>query len=274
MVQAPRAGQTPAGAARAEVPGVTDKGQGISLIRQLCIFLAASLVLAWLLRALLGPVAPFDAALHEYYQNHPEDLQRALAAAAEDPELQPLLAELQSHGVEAVMRHYDNEPLLLRLSEKMGGIPEEVWASAPLPLHDAAKQGLPAAIRASISQAGSEVLDALDDEKGIPALGYAAAYGHVAAVEQLLALRADVRATDKQGNSILHLAAGYGRTEICRLLSETLTIEDAHVRNAAGQTPSDVAHLNGHDSSKLLKGLLPRLSSREAKSRLDHRVDL
>ena len=72
----------------------------------------------------------------------------------------------------------------------------------------------------------------------------------------LIEAGANMRAIDRQGNTVLHLAAGYGRSTVCDLLRPHLSAADAQQPNNAGQTPADVARLNGHDVSVLLKGLV------------------
>lgn len=223
------------------------------------LWLGGALLLVALQQVVLqavGPVGAVDAALHEYYERHPEEFRRRLAVASEDPVLRPVIAEIQAGGIQAVMRHYNDEALLQRLSQRMGGVPEEAWAAAGMPLHEAARAGLVAAVTAALASPKDPTVDAADVERGMSALAYAAAYGHVEVAERLLAARADPRGTDRQGNTILHFAAGYGRGKVCALLAQHLEPKDASHRNAAGQTPMDVARGNGHDAHDLLRNLL------------------
>lgn len=220
------------------------------------ILLAAFLAFPVGFRWLAGPFAPMDAALHEHVERHPEEFKRRLAAASEDPVLRPMIAEIQAKGMDAAMRYYHDEELLRRFSQAMGGVPDEVWEASDVPLLDAVKEGVAPAVRAALRRSGEGEVDARDSDRGMTALAWAAAYGHAAVAAELLTAGADARAVDKAGNSVLHFAAGYGRAGVCQLLAERLLPADAESRNAAGQTPADVARINGHDVATLLGQLL------------------
>ncbi|CAE8653094.1 unnamed protein product [Polarella glacialis] len=209
----------------------------------------------------IGREGALDGALHEYYEQHPEEFRRRLQVAqASDEELREVIAEVSRGGPQAVLRHLDNEALLLRLSEKMGGVPDEVWAAAPPQLHEAARLGAAAAVAAALRVLPpTSSVDSVD-ERGMTALAIAAAHGHAEAVSSLLEARADPRSADGQGNSVLHFAAGYGRKAVCDVLRLHLGPSDAHRINALGQMAADVARVNRHDVVVLLGDLQPSSS--------------
>mmetsp|Transcript_32680 Transcript_32680/g.75986 ORF Transcript_32680/g.75986 Transcript_32680/m.75986 type:complete len:232 (+) Transcript_32680:26-721(+) len=178
-----------------------------------------------------------EADLHEHYSKHPEEIQSKLPELLKDEVLGPVLRELASNGPEALARYQHDETVLRRFSEKLGGVPPGL-GSQP--------SGIPT---------GLEKVDARD-ERGMTSLAWAAARGHVPVVQQLLEARADARAVDNGGNSVLHFAAGYGRAPVVALLAERLPPKAVHEENAEGRTPVDVARANGHDVSKILKGFL------------------
>lgn len=248
------------------------KANAASLPKYLCY--AIFCVTAWFLCSKISDDGALDVALYEYYKQRPEEFKRRLEAAAQDPVLRPVLAAIQANGPQEVLQHLHNEELLIRFGEKMGGVPDEIWAEkgVGVSLHEAARSGIVGVVRGSLQQledvGGS--IERKDEERGMTALAYAAAYGHKSVVSELLAAGADVQAVDKGGNTILHFAAGYGRSEICALLQPHTTPADLHTRqNAQGQTPADVAKINGHDLAALFGGHLLRTGgSSEARKKV------
>eukprot|EP00439_Symbiodinium_sp_Y106_P058373 s2135_g8.t1 len=87
------------------------------------------------------------------------------------------------------------------------------------------------------------------DEKKISPLGYAVACGHLDAVKVLLKRGADVTMRDGQDNTMLHYAAGYGHMAV---LEELLEASDkvwkdndwCTFRNSKGQSVVDAARVN------------------------------
>jgi ankyrin repeat protein len=63
-------------------------------------------------------------------------------------------------------------------------------------------------------------------------------------MELLLNLGLDPNASDKHGWTPLHHAAACGHTRVAALLLRVGA--DRSTRATAGQTPADLAHLNGH----------------------------
>merc|ERR1712217_61731 len=118
-------------------------------------------------------------------------------------------------------KHYHDEELMLKISKKMGGLPQELTGTlkqideAPLSIHEAAKMGDLKAVQEY--QKKGKPLDA-QDHKGITSLGYAIGANRIAVVKLLLDGRANPYAVDSMGNSGLHYAAGYGRKELLEYL--------------------------------------------------------
>ena len=63
--------------------------------------------------------------------------------------------------------------------------------------------------------------------------------------EMLSDAKADVNATDKNKNTPLHYAAGYGRADVCKFLVDAGA--SVTLRNQDGKSPLDVAKLNDQD---------------------------
>lgn len=202
------------------------------------------------IQQLKGSWGKVDAALHEYYQNMPaNELKRRIAEAAQDPELRHVLAELQRDGVHALAKYQGNDKLMLRLSAKMGGVPDEIWVHSGMSLHESAREGILPAVQNALNVTGAISIDTADDQRGMTALQYAAAYGHAAVSDLLVRARADPRTAEKHGNTVLHFAAGYGHKAVCDILSVILTSDDARKHNYNGQSPLDVAQINVVDTT-------------------------
>jgi len=188
-------------------------------------------------------------AIAEHYNtklaNGDAPVQDRIKSLEHDPELAPILEDIKKNGLEAVMKHMQNEELMLKFSQKMGGLPQEVQGvmqkieSTSLTLHEAAKNGDLKAVGEFLEK--KKPLDA-QDHKGITPLGYAIGANRIAVVKLLLDKRANPFAVDASGNSGLHYAAGYGRKELCEyLLKVGASVSQS---NAQGQTPLSVATQN------------------------------
>jgi len=147
------------------------------------------------------------------------------------------------------MKHYHDEELMLKVSKKLGGLPQELVPTlkkiddTPLTLHEAAKNGDLKAVQEY--QAKQKPLDT-QDQKGITPLGYAIGANRIAVVKLLLDSRANPYAVDASGNSGLHYAAGYGRKELLEyLLKVGAAVNQA---NSQGQTPIAVATQNRQEA--------------------------
>merc|ERR1712061_861370 len=153
------------------------------------------------------------------------------------------------NGLEAVMKYYQDEELMAKFSQKMGGLPQELQSvlkkidDSSLTLHEAAKNGDLNAVQEFLGR--NRQLDA-QDHKGITPLGYAIGANRITVVKLLLDNRANPFAVDASGNSGLHYAAGYGRKELVEYLLKVGT--SVNQANAQGQTPFSVAMQNRQEA--------------------------
>merc|ERR1712137_1112590 len=188
-------------------------------------------------------------AIAEHYNtklsNGDAPVQERIKSLEHDPEMAPILEDIKKNGMEAVMKYYQDEELMLKFSQKMGGLPQELnpvlkkIEESPLTLHEAARHGDLKAVQEFLGR--KKPLDA-QDHKGITALGYAIGANRIAVVKLLLDNRANPFAVDASGNSGLHYAAGYGRKELCEYLLKVGT--SVTQTNSQGQTPLAVATQN------------------------------
>jgi len=176
-------------------------------------------------------------------------LQERIKALEHDPDLAPVLEDIKKSGLEAAMKHMQDEELMMKFSQKMGGVPQELQATmkkiddTPLTLHEAAKNGDLKAVQDYLER--KKPLDS-QDPKGITPLGYAIGANRIAVVKLLLDNRANPFAVDASGNSGLHFAAGYGRKELVEyLLKVGASVSQA---NSQGQTPLTVATMNRQEA--------------------------
>lgn len=168
-----------------------------------------------------------------------------IKALESDPELKAMFEEVKAGGLEAAMKFWEDEEMMLRISQKMGGLPQEVAPAlkkideTPLSLHEAAKQGDLASVGEYLKR--GQPIDA-QDLSGITPLGYAIGMNRIAVVKSLLDGRANPHSVDATGNSGLHYASGYGRKELCEYLLRINA--NPNQVNAQGQTPMTVATTN------------------------------
>mmetsp|Transcript_9996 Transcript_9996/g.24908 ORF Transcript_9996/g.24908 Transcript_9996/m.24908 type:complete len:289 (-) Transcript_9996:49-915(-) len=193
-------------------------------------------------------------ALAEHYESQVDDgndeVQKQMETLCNDEDFCHVFDEIKRTGLGATMKYWNDEEMLLKLSARIGGVPEEVSATlqkiedTPLSLHEAARNGNCKSIADFIKKGAS--VD-LKDAKGVAPLGHAIGGNKMAAVKSLIDRRADPRAAvDKAGNTTLHYAAGYGWKELVEyFLRAGVAPEEA---NAEGQTSLDLARLNGHQA--------------------------
>jgi len=184
---------------------------------------------------------------HQKLESSDEPAQARIKSLEQDPELASVFEDIKKNGMEAMMKYYQDEELMLKISQKMGGLPEDLKATmkkideTPMNVHEAAKNGDLKAVNEYMAK--KQPLDA-QDTKGITPLGYAVGANRIAVVKLLLDNRANPFAVDSQGNSALHYAAGYGRKELVEYLLKTGA--SANQQNSQGQTPMAVASMNQH----------------------------
>mmetsp|Transcript_81299 Transcript_81299/g.146751 ORF Transcript_81299/g.146751 Transcript_81299/m.146751 type:complete len:269 (+) Transcript_81299:118-924(+) len=192
-------------------------------------------------------------AIAEHYtaqlSNGDSPVQERVKALEADPELKDIFEDIKNNGMEAAMKYYQDEELMLKISQKMGGMPAELQPilkkidESSLTLHEAAKNGDLKAVQDYLEK--KKPLDG-QDHKGITPLGYAIGANRIAVVKLLLDSRANPYAVDSSGNSGLHYAAGYGRKELVEyLLKVGVSVTQA---NSQGQTPMAVATQNKQDA--------------------------
>jgi hypothetical protein len=190
-------------------------------------------------------------AIAEHYNtklaNGDTPIQDRMKSLETDAELAAVFEDIKKNGLEAAMKYYQDEELMLKISKKMGGLPQELAPTikkiddTPLTLHEAAKMGDLKAVQEF--QKSGKPLDA-QDHQGITALGYAIGANRIAVVKLLLDARANPFSVDASGNSGLHYAAGYGRKELVEYLLKTGAA--VNQSNSKGQTPLAVASVNQH----------------------------
>lgn len=112
-------------------------------------------------------------------------------------------------------------------------------ACAPSP-HDVIGRGDIDRLRTMLQENPALVSDT--NELGKQPLQYAVSFGHVDAMEALVAAGADVNAEDKTGMTALHAAAVTGRREEARWLLDHGA--DLHIRDKFGNMPSHTAAIH------------------------------
>ncbi|CAN1156446.1 Ankyrin repeat domain-containing protein 2B, partial [Linum perenne] len=152
-----------------------------------------------------------------------DQMEERMARLKEDPSLKPILEEIESGGPAAMMRYWNDKDVLKKLGEAMGlAVPSEAATSTENPGQEEAEDG------------GN------DDESVVHNCASVGDAG------------AQVDALDKNKNTALHYAAGYGRKECVALLLENGAA--VTLQNMDGKTPIDVAKLNNqHEVVKLLE---------------------
>merc|ERR1719199_2023789 len=69
-------------------------------------------------------------AIAEHYNtklaNGDAPVQERVKSLEHDPELAAMFEDIKKNGLEAAMKYYQDEELMLKISQKMGGIPDEL----------------------------------------------------------------------------------------------------------------------------------------------------
>lgn len=205
-----------------------------------------------------------DDAVKEHYKakldnKSDSELQGKLRALEADWELSAVFDDVRRNGSDAAERHMKDRSLMLKLCDKMGGIPQDLQDelrrvdNTPLTLHEACRDGHLGLATEHANKAldNGESVDAKDD-KGVTALGYAVAANRIAVFKLLLKLGADPDEVDNRGNSALHYAAAYGRSELLEYLADGgMNLSKS---NDEGKTPLALATQNRlEETSKFLK---------------------
>lgn len=204
-------------------------------------------------------------ALTEYYNtklNHGDQtVIGKLMSLEQIPELAQVFNDVRQGGAQAAMRYYRNEPLLLKVSRAMGGIPDEVKVvlediqRKSITLQEACMKGDVAALetylRATENNLQKRDIDG-KDAKGITCLGYAIGANRTAIVKMLLEAKTNPLEIDTNGGTAIHYAAAYGRKELLKYFISAGG--DINQANTQGQTPLVLAMKNKmKDTVEILK---------------------
>jgi len=170
--------------------------------------------------------------------------QDKMKALAEDPELKQMFEEIKANP-DALMKYMQNEALMQKVSQKLGGLGGDLVAKlktiqgTSVTLHEAARQGDLERVHEFLKN-GKDVDS--PDFKGVTALGYAVGHDKLPVVKVLLAAKANGNKVDSAGNTAVHFAAGYGRVQILEhLIASGAAIGGV---NAQGMTPLAAAQQN------------------------------
>lgn len=187
--------------------------------------------------------------LYDYYSaklgNGDEFVSSKIMGLEKNPDFAHIFEDIKRGGNEAAMTHYYNEPLMLKLSRTMGGVPEEIQPvmeklhTTPMTVQEAAKMGNVSAVQAYLG-AGNDIES--KDAKGVTMLGYAVGANRTEVVKLLMDKKASVAAVDSSGGTVLHYAAAYGRKDLAEYLCKSGV--EVNTKNTAGQTPLDLATKN------------------------------
>merc|ERR1719240_1162853 len=143
------------------------------------------------------------------------------------------------------MKYLQNEDIMRKVSQKLGGINPEMMKQltaineSSVSLHDSARRG-------DLQKLQEFLADGKDvnakDFKGVTALGYAVGHDQLSAVKVLIDAKANINEVDSAGNSAVHFAAGYGRVKVL----EHLLARGANASkvNQMGLTPLGAAQQN------------------------------
>ncbi|CAE8647765.1 unnamed protein product [Polarella glacialis] len=193
--------------------------------------------------------------ISEYYNarlsNGEELVSNKFSALEKNPEFAHIFEDIKRGGNQAAMQHYHNEPLMLKISRAMGGIPEEVKSvladiqNKPITLQEACLKGDLTTVQDFLKATEGDLAKRnIDDKdaKGITCLGYAIGANRTAVVKRLLESKANPWEVDNSGGSGLHYAAAYGRKELLEYLISAKG--DVNQVNTQGQTPLALATKN------------------------------
>ncbi|KAF8101080.1 hypothetical protein N665_0210s0015 [Sinapis alba] len=182
-----------------------------------------------------------------------EHFTERMARLKEDPELKPILDEIDAGGPSAMMKYWNDKDVLKKLGEAMGmpvaGLPDQTTSAEPEVaeegeeeesiVHQTASLGDVEGLKTALESGGHKDEE---DSEGRTALHFACGYGELKCAQVLIDAGASVNAVDKNKNTPLHYAAGYGRKECVSLLLENGAA--VTLQNLDEKTPIDVAKLN------------------------------
>ncbi|CAE7347663.1 AKR2A [Symbiodinium natans] len=160
-------------------------------------------------------------AITEYYNtrlsNGDEVVTNKFNALEKNPELAAIFEDIKRGGNQAAMQHYHNEPLMLKISRAMGGVPDEVKTviqdiqSKPITLQEACLRGDMKTLEDYLeATAGDQEKRNIDekDAKGISCLAYAIGANRTQVVKKLLESKANPAEVDNSGGNAIHYVPG------------------------------------------------------------------
>jgi uncharacterized protein len=173
------------------------------------------------------------------------------AAYHDDRDIAALL--LQAGGNANAANRYGVTPLSLACTNgsaamvglllKAGADPNTTLPGGETPLMTAARTGSLETVKALLSR--GVAVDAKDENRGQTALMWAAAEGHAAVVQELIAAKADFRTRLPSGFTPLLFAVREGRLPVVRVLleagadvNETIPVDGAKRRGYGGRLPA------------------------------------
>jgi hypothetical protein len=182
-----------------------------------------------------------------------ENQQEKMKQLEQDPELKAMFDDIKANGPDVVMKYLQDEALMRKVSQKLGGISPEMTKQlmmirdTSVSLHDAAKRGDLAKLQEFLKD-GKDVNG--KDFKGVTPLGYAVGNDQLSTVKVLIDAKANLDDVDSAGNSAVHFAAGYGRKKVL----EHLLARGANASkvNQMGLTPLGAARQNNQQQAVAL----------------------
>ncbi|CAD7698883.1 unnamed protein product [Ostreobium quekettii] len=187
-----------------------------------------------------------------------EAMQAKLDQLKKDPELAPIMKELETGDPQAMMKYWNNPEVLKKFSTALEDVigpgttdvPGDEQEEEVPSMQFYAGEGNVEGLKQLLAQ-GVDIDD--KDEEGRTGLHFACGYGEMECVKFFLDKGAKIDSADNNKNTALHYAAGYGQPEAVELLLSKGAASDT--KNADGNVPKEVAQLNEkEDIVKLLEG--------------------
>lgn len=165
----------------------------------------------------------------------------------EDPELAPIMRELESGNPEAMMKHWNNPEVLKKFNTAMQDVMKKLDDDQEQGAEDVEKPTMQSLAGdgdveglKKLLESGTDIDDC--DEEGRTGLHFASGYGEMDCMKFFLDNGAKVDNVDNNCNTALHYAAGYGQADAVKLLIERGASKDK--KNEDENTPKQVAELN------------------------------
>lgn len=186
-----------------------------------------------------------------------EAMQQKFEQLKDDPELAPIMKELEAGDPTSMMKYWNNPDVLKKFSTALQdivgepGLQEGEEDGEEIPsMQSYATEGNVEGLKELLKQEGVGIDDR--DEEGRTGLHFACGYGELECVNFFLDNGAKLDAVDNNKNTALHYAAGYGQIEAVKVLLAKGSAVDT--KNDDGNTPKEVAELNEKtDIVKLLE---------------------